>query len=330
MASSGSMSIRRSLFSLVDRAARAHPTQIAVRSPFQRGSGLEVLSYADLRRAGLQLAGRLFDRIGSKASNGGKPIPAVVSDLPNTVENLVLQVACSRLSVAYATVKDAKMLGDFMADGSSLVNFVHSVPASTESWLHSSGQGSQPESTSVEDLFKELLSGSEEEGPVLTEGCSGDEDRPHACFNTATKPLREREMMMLATDAQKTLQLLPTDKVCVSITLCHPFGIASGVGSVFSAGSTLVLPAVGGIRGCGVPAERAEACLKVLQEEECSVLFSDAPIIKQLEQLPSGNARGLELPHLRTGVVKTGSGGDFLEEKIRIGGTELWTMGKKK
>jgi len=48
---------------------------------------------------------RLLDRVPSPCSL--LVGDTVVSDLPNTVENLVLQVACSRLGVSIATMKSA-------------------------------------------------------------------------------------------------------------------------------------------------------------------------------------------------------------------------------
>lgn len=136
---------------------------------------------------------------------------------------------------------------------------------------------------------------------------------------------------------------------------------------------------------CGVPTERAEAAFSVLQSENCSVLFADSHIQKNLpeilesgsdhsssentasasaesssseesninpmERTKSGNPRGRDgrrilprtksssnmsgsrggpLSFFRTGVVKTGSGTDFLDERISYAGRELFTMGKKK
>ena len=55
--------------------------------------------------------------------------------------------------------------------------------------------------------------------------------------------------MALGESAAKELDMKAADRVLVSITLCHAFGIGSGVGSAFSSGAALVLPAVGGIKG---------------------------------------------------------------------------------
>jgi len=312
-------SARRSLFSLVERAAVTHGARVAVQSPFQRGTGFETLSYTELHAASCMVSARLASKLGPAAV--AKP-RAVISDLPNIVENLLLQIACSRLGVAYATVKDAEMLQGFAAAPEAPVEFVHSVAATPDSWLQ--GEAALPPSTPAAELF---------EG-VTTEGGSTGDVAPfevaaeHAYFNTNKKPLTFPEMEAMGEEGKDTLGLTAEDRVCVSITLCHAFGIGSGVCSVLSAGSTLVLPAVGGIRGCGVPRERALACLKVLEEEKVTVLFSDRPVVYQLIQLVE-EVKSDKYSSLRTGVVKTGSGSDFLEEKLHFNEVPLWTMGKR-
>merc|ERR1712129_51150 len=180
-----------------------------------------------------------------------------------------------------------------------------------------------PSSTPAAELFD----------GVLSSAVRGADDAPeasfaHAYFNTNKKPLTFPEMEEMGEDAKATLELTAEDRVCVSITLCHAFGVGSGVCSVLSAGATLVLPAVGGIRGCGVPQERAAACLKVLEEERVTVLFSDRPVLNQMNELLSGG-KSDKYSSLRTGVVKTGSGSAFLDEKVHFNETALWTMGKR-
>ena len=100
----------------------------------------------------------------------------------------------------------------------------------------------------------------------------------------------------------------------------------SAVCSALAAQAAVVLPAVGGIRGCGVPSERAEATLSVLAGERCTVLFADTHVVKNLQQLPLPRGGVIQL---RTGVCKTGSGSDFLPQTVRYAGIELQTMGKQ-
>jgi len=100
------------------------------------------------------------------------------------------------------------------------------------------------------------------------------------------------------------------------------FGMGSAVSSALMMGATIALPAVGGIRGCGVPSERAEATLEVLKEEKCTLLFADTHTLKALPEPPMDLA-------FRGGVCKVGSGSDFLEESKTYGGVKLMTLGKK-
>ena len=92
----------------------------------------------------------------------------------------------------------------------------------------------------------------------------------------------------------------------MSITLCHGFGLGSACSSALLRGAAIVLPAVGGIRGCGVPSQRAEATLDVLVSQNCSLLFADTHTLKALAAC-IGDAVPTALA-LRGGVVKIGSG----------------------
>ncbi len=154
--------------------------------------------------------------------------------------------------------------------------------------------------------------------------CSAPNQEPgtHAYFGSLAA-ITEQELTTLGKMAAKHLELVPEDKVCIAITLCHSFGIGSGVCSALHAGATVVLPAVGGIRGCGVPSERAQATATVLKGEHCTVLFADTHVVQSLPP----DLAGLSL---RTGVVKVGSGTDFLEATVNYAGVPLSTMGKRK
>merc|ERR1719253_2271720 len=110
-------------------------------------------------------------------------------------------------------------------------------------------------------------------------------------------------------DALSALGLTADDRLLVSITLCHAFGIGSAVSSALQAGATVVLPGSSGIRGCGSPSQRAQVTLEVLASEKCTVLFADVHTLKALP--PPGAA---DLSALRTGVCKVGSGADFLPD----------------
>ena len=63
-------------------------------------------------------------------------------------------------------------------------------------------------------------------------------------------------------------------------------GIGSAVTSAVMSGAAVVLPAVGGIKGCGDPKQRAGVTVEVLHETQSTLLFADTHIIKQM---PAGD-----------------------------------------
>ncbi|CAE7811960.1 cry [Symbiodinium sp. CCMP2456] len=113
----------------------------------------------------------------------------------------------------------------------------------------------------------------------------------------------------MGTAAQQRLSITDVDRVLVSITLCHAFGIGSAVASAWLSGAAVVLPGASGIRGCGSPSQRAEATLAALASQRCSLLFAD---VHTLKALPDPGDK--DLAALRGGVCKVGSGADFLED----------------
>jgi len=100
-------------------------------------------------------------------------------------------------------------------------------------------------------------------------------------------------------------------------------------------GGAVVLPAVGGIRGCGDPQQRADVTLSVLEASRATQLFADTHTLRAMPP-----ADGRDLSALRTGVVKIGSGSDFLEGvheaptkggeplELSFAGVRLVAMGK--
>jgi acyl-CoA synthetase (AMP-forming)/AMP-acid ligase II len=139
-------------------------------------------------------------------------------------------------------------------------------------------------------------------------------------YYNSTTGLTHAEVVRLGVASASHLKMTQTDKVCVSITLCHSFGIGSACAAALSSGATVVLPAVGGTRGCGVPSQRAEATLRVLASEQCTLLFADTHTLKALEPL---EVEGSSLQALRGGVVKVGSGTDFMSSTSKYQGVPL-------
>jgi non-ribosomal peptide synthetase component E (peptide arylation enzyme) len=318
--------VARSLSRVIDVVAARLPKRMAVLSPVQTDSVVSTLTYSELQEATCRLASGL-------RSIGVTPGSVVLSDLPNVAENLVLQVACDRLGCAMGTVKDAARVEAMkkQIDVRSCVStsnptlesehiFKEIISSSNLPFI-SVGSGSSTSSKCVR--FESLL---ECDVSNLEEMSHDDEagEVPFAYFNSLN-PLQSSEVVELGAAAAERLSLDIEDRVCVSITLCHAFGIGSACTSAFVSGSTVVLPAVGDIHGCGVPSVRAQSTFEVLREQECTILFADKHIIKAFPE-----AEESELPHLRNGVVKIGSGSEFLNERVEYAGKVFETMGSSK
>jgi len=306
----------RTIAGLVDAAAARNPLKKAVVSPFQG----HAFTYEQLCRKSNALANFL-----RKYGYTSKDL--LVSDLPNTTENLLSQLACNRLGVAYATAKDLEGMAKFPKVKGAIVADADSVKGGCLS------ETNLPLPYLSGDYLLDLIHGGgldEYDDDDVQAAQAGNADLasqppPHAFYNSTT-PFTNKEALELGDQVAVRLGMSEDDTVCVSITLCHAFGIGSAACSALTAGATIMLPAVGGIRGCGVPSERAQATFDVLKRENCTLLFADTHTLKALP-----DANDTTLPSLRGGVCKIGSGSDFLDGETRTyAGAELFTMGKKK
>lgn len=304
------MTAVRTIAELLDAAAFRSGSRIALKSPFQSQS----FTFDQLRRTTNALAGWLN-------LYGYNKNDLMISDLPNVTENLLLQLACNRIGVAYATAKNLEGMAKFpkvkgatvSASDGFLVDTTLPLPPLSGDFLvdliHNGGL----------DDFQD------EEPEIISEGSL---DQPktmsHAFYNSTT-PFTNQEALEQGENAAFELAMCEDDIVCVSITLCHAFGMGSAVCSALAAGSTIVLPTVGGIQGCGVPSERAKATLDVLKSEQCTLFFADTHTLKAL---PEPNQ--LTDLKLRGGVCKIGSGSTFSDEIRKYGGVKLRTIGEAK
>lgn len=293
----------KSISGLVQAVASRAPSSIALRSPFQS----QTFTYEQLSVTSNALAGFL-------SMYGYARNDVLMSDLPNVSENLLLQLACNRLGVTYATSKNLEGMTKFpkikgavsATESGFLAETMLPVP-------HLSGEFLQDliHNGGLKDFHQETFLENPEEP-----------DTTHAMYNSPTSLYTNRQALEQGEDAAFELSMCADDEVCISITLCHAFGMGSGICSVFSRGATAVLPAVGGIQGCGVPSERAAATLEVLEKEQCTLLFADTHTLKALPDPPH------DLP-LRGGACKIGSGSTFLEDTRKYSGVSLRTVGKK-
>lgn len=289
----------KTIAAALDAAATKYPSRIALISPFQT---TEKLTFEDLRQKTNALAGFL-------TAYGYEKSDLLISDLPNISENLMLQIACNRVGIHFGTAKNIDAMAKFP-------KVKGAVSATSSGFLADTGL--QLPYLSGEFLLDLIDGGLDEFSQEHFE--DGSEDAPHAFYNT-TIPYTNQQALAHGREAAEELFMVEDDVVCIAVTLCHPFGIGSAVCSTLERGASIVLPAVGGIQGCGVPSERAEATFEVLEKEKCTLLFADTHTLKALPDKP-------ERLNLRGGICKIGSGSTFLEETRKYGGVTLKTMGK--
>ena len=302
--------IVKTIAAVLDATALKFPKRAAVISPFQTS---DVLSYDELRTKTNAVAGFL-------AAYGYETNDVLVSDLPNITENLILQIACNRLGVHYATTKNLESMAK------NFTKIKGAVSATSEGFL---AETNLPLPYLGGDFLLDLVNnnngGALDDFQLETFDNTNDPNAGsniHAFYNSSTGYTNDMAIQQ-GEQAAEELVIVEQDKVCISITLCHPFGIGSAVTSTMLRGAAIVLPAVGGIQGCGVPSERAEATFEVLENEKCTLLFADTHTLKALPDHPE------RLPALRGGVCKIGSGSDFLpNETLKYGGVTIKCIGK--
>mmetsp|Transcript_29864 Transcript_29864/g.65283 ORF Transcript_29864/g.65283 Transcript_29864/m.65283 type:complete len:307 (-) Transcript_29864:886-1806(-) len=301
---------------LVHKFATTYPKKGAIWSPTYN----ILYDFATVSRLTQQLAGSL-------SAFGYKPGDVIVSDIPNTHHNFLLQSACSHLGVAVATAKNEETLHDMIEKG---VKVRGALAASSDSFLCGpdrklllppiAAELGDNKDQHTEHLFGDML----QRAVDVPTRAHDDPDCPAGYFGSSN-PLTCAEVARLGEDAANNLNITEQDISCVSVSLFHSFGIATGVASTLMAGGTVMLPAVGGIRGCGDPAQRAQVTRDALVHTNSTLLFGDSHTIKALE--PLGVPEGLSL---RSGLIKVASGTSFLDPTISYAGVTLRTMGKNK
>ena len=282
-------------------------------------------SYDDFRDKTNRMAG--FLRLYGYEEND-----VMISDMPNVAENLILQIACNRIGVTYATAKGLegmaklnKVKGSVCASGTGFLAETNlSLPYLSGEFLLDLIHGTSGSSNnSLFGLDEFDLEDNEQDDRSSEDSENTFGLPPHAFYNNTT-PFTNQEALEMGAEAAWETAMIEEDVVCVAITLCHGFGMGSAVCSTLQEGATLVLPSVGGIRGCGVPSKRAEATLSVLESEQCTLLFADKHTIKAMPDEPSLSPGRLSL---KGGVCKIASGSQYLDEIVMFGGASLKTLG---
>jgi acyl-CoA synthetase (AMP-forming)/AMP-acid ligase II len=294
-----------SAFASLARAVRraADPQRTALLSP-QQGVAW---SYGELDRR-VRSLGRGLREFGFTEGS------IAVSDVENVKENLVLQLALSHIGATIATCKNEEALAKLMVDQP---NVRGAVLTSADSPFASANlhlppillEGAPPLAPGASAVaFAQLAA-----APPCDEDAAATADGLLGIYSGAA--LTHGAAHGLGAAAGAALGVRAGDVSCVSITLCHAFGIGSAVGSALQAGGAVLLPAVGGIRGCGDPKQRAAATRDVLYSSAATLLFADSHTLRGLQALPPPR-----LPALRGGVCKVGSGSDYLEGVTDTGG----------
>lgn len=311
--------------SIAHLVRRATPHRLALIAPQQSVS----LTYGELDARARSLARGLSD-VGFSAGS------VAVADIPNTAENLVLQLALSNLGASVATVKDVAALdklkethdvrGAILADASSKLAEAAADLRVPPVVLDEDGIPGTPA------LLWSVLADRE----PLEDAAAASGDSLLGIYGGAA--LSHDAAIKLGEAAADRLQIDASDRVCVSVTLFHAFGIGTAATSALCREAAVVLPAVGGIRGCGDPKQRSSVTLDVMRSERATIVFADS---HTLRALPVDAPDDLML---RGGVCKIGSGSDFLEDvtsvppppsggeerSLRYGSATLVAMGKAK
>lgn len=248
----------------------------------------------------------------------------VATDLPNVAEGLMLHLACARLGAAVATATNVDILQQLPAKVRCAVS------AHQESWLSNHMFPSPPllvdgdAMDSVLNLYDRV-----EDDALDVDDNEEAFERVLGYFNSP-KALTQGHALTQGEYMKHHLQMTDSDRVCVSITLYHAFGVGSACASAILSGAAIVLPAVGGLRGCGIPSQRAQVTLDTLESEKCTLLFADTHTLKALhDESLAKSLNAADLSSLRGGVCKTGSGSDILEQTVDLANVKLSTLGKK-
>ena len=182
---------------------------------------------------------------------GYEPGAVIVSNIPNISENLILQLALSHIGGALATPRKGEDLQALTSKYNVLGAICCDDGSEAQEWaqghrLPTISLGEQPPNDSPTVTFDELIA-----CPPRREDPTSTGATLLGIFGSAM--VTNGEAISLGRAAASRLGTQQTDRTCVSVTLCHAFGIGSAATSAFSSGGACVLPAVGGIRGCGDP-----------------------------------------------------------------------------
>merc|ERR1712232_163174 len=155
-------------------------------------------SYSDLSKRANGVAASLLQR-------GYKADDILLMDLPNSAENFLLQVACSRIGVACATAKDMKVVGALEGVGRVAGVVTHTAEGATQIMKDYNGPVPKVVLESLDGTLGELASDGSTDG-VQADGAAA------LGYWSSKKPLTNKEALdVQGVDAKQKLNVTADD-----------------------------------------------------------------------------------------------------------------------
>jgi fatty-acyl-CoA synthase len=249
--------------------------------------------------------------------------------LPNTVENVLVQLAASFCGMKVVTVKTAQQIASLddqlQCKGiiTSLENHLTSGKAAPRTSIIPPILTGTAQLTGDFLRFDEMLT-APSIGHAVAKGETDNSFMGMYHYGTV-KGVSEQKLLQMGEESGAALDLTSADRVCMPITLNHTFGFGSGVLGAIGRGAAVVLPSV---------ASCSERTYKALATEQCTVLFADSHTLKALPQpaaTPADQTLTSDVTQCTRGLVKIGSGDTIgCAEPRKWANAVLMTVGKPK
>eukprot|EP00934_Nitzschia_sp_Nitz4_P008850 Nitzschia sp. Nitz4//scaffold133_size116822//52446//53393//NITZ4_003805-RA/size116822-processed-gene-0.59-mRNA-1//-1//CDS//3329535390//8840//frame0 len=312
----------KTIAAALDATALRFPSQTAILSPTQSYTYEQVSQLSNALAGFLKLYG--FDRK-----------DYLVSDLGNTPENLLVQFACNRIGVYYATATELEQMAKFPKVRGAIATHSTGFLAETnlplpylsgeflQDLLTGSGGGIVIDDFDMEEHIQELVDGSDQQPHAYYHGSRNS----NSGSGSGSAAYTNQQALQEGAVAADTLCLVEQDVIGVATNLSSSFGFGSAVCAALHRGSCLALP----------PAleqgqqqqqeeddtwspDALEHMFNVLETNQCTLLVGDQEVIGALPDHP------LRL-NLRGGLCKVGPGSEWLETPYKYAGVSFRTMG---